>query len=183
LDRQLEKGLADFGRVKRPYLFIAPIQLELHFLIMLPERKQLPHGMPPWVEEGSIFFITINCLKRGTNSLCSEAVSLVLKEAITYRCQQKEWWVHCFQLMPDHCHGLISFSRDISMQQSVANWKRFTARKIGFNWQRDFFDHRIRNVHELHEKEMYIRMNPVRKALCKQPEDWPYYLSSMDFEI
>jgi len=30
----------------------------------------------------------------------------------------------------------------------------------------------LRDHHELDEKTSYILMNPVRKELCKQPEDW-----------
>jgi putative transposase len=40
------------------------------------------------------------------------------------------------------------------------------------DWQRDFFDHRLRDHHELEEKTSYILMNPVRKALCQRAEDW-----------
>ena len=40
------------------------------------------------------------------------------------------------------------------------------------NWQRDFFDHRLRDHHELEEKTSYIVMNPVRKGLCERSEDW-----------
>ena len=51
-------------------------------------------------------------------------------------------------------------------------WKKFVAGKHSIAWQRDFFDHRLRDHHELKEKTSYILMNPVRKGLCQQPEDW-----------
>ena len=37
-----------------------------------------------------------------------------------------------------------------------------------------FFDHRLRDHHELEEKTSYILMNPVRKALCERAEDWSW---------
>jgi hypothetical protein len=40
------------------------------------------------------------------------------------------------------------------------------------DWQRDFFDHRLRDHHEADEKTNYILMNPVRKGLCERAEDW-----------
>ena len=43
---------------------------------------------------------------------------------------------------------------------------------IGVEWQRDFFDHRLRDHHELEEKASYILINPVRKGLCERAEDW-----------
>ena len=39
------------------------------------------------------------------------------------------------------------------------------------DWQRDFFDHRLRDHHELEEKICYILMNPVRKGLCERAEE------------
>jgi hypothetical protein len=39
-------------------------------------------------------------------------------------------------------------------------------------WQRDFFDRRLRNADELQEKTSYILLNPVRKGLCERIEDW-----------
>ena len=44
--------------------------------------------------------------------------------------------------------------------------------KHGVDWQRDFFEHRLRNHHELEEKTSYVLMNPVRKGLCERAEDW-----------
>jgi REP element-mobilizing transposase RayT len=42
----------------------------------------------------------------------------------------------------------------------------------GVDWQRDFFDQRLRDHQELEEKTGYILVNPVRKGLCEQAEDW-----------
>ena len=50
--------------------------------------------------------------------------------------------------------------------------EKFVATKHGVKWQRDFFDHRLRNDQELQEKTSYILMNPVRKGLCERVEDW-----------
>ncbi|SPE50022.1 conserved hypothetical protein [Verrucomicrobia bacterium] len=58
------------------------------------------------------------------------------------------------------------------MQTAVQNWKKFISRKSGVDWQRDFFDHRLRDHWELQEKTSYILMNPVRKGLCERAEHW-----------
>jgi putative transposase len=149
---------------------------------MLPNRKILPHGVPNWVAAGSTYFITINCRTCGKNQLCNLESALRIRESIGFRQMRGEWWVRLFVLMPDHCHGLISFSRDLEMKASIANWKRFTARQFGIEWQRDFFDHRIRDAAAMQEKAQYIRMNPVRKGLCDLPQDWPYLWSALDLE-
>ena len=79
--------------------------------------------------------------------------------------------------MPDHLHALVACPRDEDLAKMVATWKRFTAHDAGIAWQKGFFDHRLRNDESLQEKAHYIRMNPVRKGLVAQPEDWPYVWS------
>jgi putative transposase len=54
------------------------------------------------------------------------------------------------------------------------------ARLHDVSWQRDFFDHRLRDHHEETEKISYIRLNPVRKGLCERPEDWPWIYQPKD---
>ena len=151
-------------------------------LMNLSIRRKLHHEVPSWVDRGETFFITVCCRPRDTNQLCHEETARHLKESIQCRHTSGEWWVRLFLLMPDHAHGLISFSPEMKMQKSIALWKRYTARYGSIQWQRDFFDHRIRGGDNLDEKAYYIRMNPVRKALCNQPDDWPYVWTFNDFE-
>ncbi len=141
---------------------------------MLPERKRLPHDPPPWVKDGSIYFITINCVPRGQNQLCRSEVAVAIRESIIFRQQRGDWWVQLFLLMPDHLHALVSFSQASGMKSTISNWKRFAAKQMRISWQVGFFDHRIRDVHSLVEKEQYIRMNPVRQGLCNIPDEWRY---------
>jgi hypothetical protein len=75
------------------------------------------------------------------------------------------WHCRLCLLMPDHLHAIIAFPREPGMATTVKNWKKFVAGKYGVYWQRDFFDHWLRDHHELGEKTSYILMNPVRKGL------------------
>jgi putative transposase len=74
--------------------------------------------------------------------------------------------------MPDHLHGILAFSREEGMKRLVSDWKRFLARQYRISWQRDFFDHRLRDHHQEAAKLKYILMNPVRRGLCERAEDW-----------
>ena len=141
-------------------------------------RKSLPHEIPSWVDDGAVFFITINCEPRGRNQLTTPTAASTIERSLHHQNSCGAWWIHLFLLMPDHLHGLISFSRETPMQSSIQNWKRFLARHIGIAWQRDFFDHRLRNDESLTEKWNYIRENPVRKGLAAKPDDWPYQWTS-----
>ena len=148
--------------------------MDLDMTGQLPGRRKLPHGLPPWVSEGAVYFVTINCAERGKNQLCVPDVAATIHESVLFRQKRGDWWVHLVVLMPDHLHGLMSFSRDRVMRDVVSQWKEITAKKVKLHWQRDFFDHRLRNDENYMEKAYYIRMNPVRKGLCQRPEEWPY---------
>jgi mono/diheme cytochrome c family protein len=77
--------------------------------------------------------------------------------------------------MPDHLHALVSFPPEALLRETIANWKRFLATKLSIDWQRDFFDHRLRREESFTEKADYIRANPVRTRLVTSSEDWPYF--------
>jgi putative transposase len=138
----------------------------------LPVREKLPHSVPQWVTGGSWFFITINCVPRGKNQLCQADIGDGVLAAMAHNHNKLVWHCRLCLLMPDHLHAIIAFQREPGMAKVVANWKKFVAVKFGVKWQRDFFDHRLRDRHELEEKAGYILMNPVRKGLCGRVEDW-----------
>ncbi len=63
----------------------------------------------------------------------------------------------------------------------MAKWKEWTARRClpvlhlePPLWQARFFDHLLRTPESHSEKWEYIRNNPVRAGLVKQPDDWPF---------
>jgi len=141
---------------------------------MFPERKTLPHGIPSWVTNGADYFITICTQPHGTNQLCFPDKARQIKESLSFRQNRGELWVYLLVLMPDHLHALMSFSPHFGMQKTILDWKRYTCVHIGINWQRDFFDHRLRRGESYIEKANYIRMNPVRAGLADAPEKWPY---------
>jgi REP element-mobilizing transposase RayT len=82
--------------------------------------------------------------------------------------------------MPDHLHAILAFSREPGMETVIRNWKKYVASKHGVSWQRDFFDHRLRDVHEVDEMTSYILTNPVRKGLCERAEDWLWVFQPND---
>jgi putative transposase len=74
--------------------------------------------------------------------------------------------------MPDHLHLLTSFPEEVA--PPVRAWKHWTGRNIGVEWQRDFFDHRLRHDEKVSEIADYILQNPVRAALVTEWKAWPH---------
>jgi len=138
----------------------------------MPQRKKLPHAVPDWVPTGSWFFITIHCVPQGRNQLARAGTGDAVLAAVRYNHEQRVWHCRVCLLMPDHFHAILAFPPLPGMETTIKNWKRFVAGRDGVSWQRDFFDHRLRDHHQLQEKTDYVLMNPVRKGLCERAEDW-----------
>ena len=76
-------------------------------------------------------------------------------------------------LMPDHVHLVLPFP-DIEkrVRQIASKWKEWTAKTLKIEWQRDFFEHRLRKEESLRDKAYYILANPVRAGRVERMEDW-----------
>lgn len=84
--------------------------------------------------------------------------------------------VYSYCLMPDHFHALFGLSDSKrTLAQICGAFKSLSTREYwrwheGRLWQRQFFDHIIRNETDLAETPQYIELNPAREGLL----DWPY---------
>jgi putative transposase len=76
--------------------------------------------------------------------------------------------------MPDHIHLLLNFPGDKTIARIIGEWKGWLGRHKGISWQRNFFDHRIRNNDQDWNKSEYVFNNPVRAGLVGKAEEWPY---------
>ena len=136
------------------------------------ERGQPPHNTPQWIEADAPFFITICCNGKGENQLCLPEIGSKLLQSAEFYHTKLRWNCVLMLLMPDHLHAIMTFPRDPGMKRTISDWKHYQSRFHNVLWQRDFFDHHLRNHHEEAEKLDYIVMNPVRKGLCERAEDW-----------
>ncbi len=84
--------------------------------------------------------------------------------------------IHSSVIMPNHVHLLVTLSETRKMENTVRDWKSFTARLInretgeegGTLWQKDYFDRLIRDWKNFFRVARYIRRNPEKAEL---PED------------
>jgi putative transposase len=88
--------------------------------------------------------------------------------------ERARWNMDLLLLMPDHLHALIGIDGHDSLSELIRDFKRITAKLSGVEWQRNFFDHRLRHDESLTEKFAYICQNPVRAGLIQNEADWPF---------
>ena len=61
-----------------------------------------------------------------------------------------------------------------SLKSYTANRANELLRRSGGFWQRESYDHWVRDLDELHSVIEYIRWNPVTAGLCTRPQDWRF---------
>ncbi len=141
-------------------------------------RRDLPH----YQKFDRILFVTFCTLNR--RPLSSAAREVVLCHCI--HDDKKKFVLHAAIVMPDHVHLMLTPLRDERgypyplsailksiKGTSARDIKKLTGR-IGPVWQEESFDHVLRSKESFQEKVEYIRQNPVRRGLVKNPEDYPW---------
>jgi REP element-mobilizing transposase RayT len=94
--------------------------------------------------------------------------------------------LHAAVVMPEHVHLLLTPLRDmdgwpVPLSKIMQRIKGTSARSVnhwlgseGPVWQEESFDHVLRSDESLEEKAEYIRQNPVRRGLARDPDDYPW---------
>ena len=94
--------------------------------------------------------------------------------------QKMHFRLYVYCLMPDHFHALIGPGESNETLGAICGaFKSLSTRAYwrwyeGTLWQRQFYDHIIRNEEDFFETMWYIKLNPVRKGLVNSWEQWPY---------
>lgn len=139
--------------------------------------RRLHHNTPGWVKAGADFHIRIRVARDSEAPLTEPSLANALLASAEFYHSTGRWFSRLFLLMPDHVHALIAFPPESDMRTVIGRWKAWQTRTAGVRWQDNFFDHRIRNQHELQRKAEYIRQNPVVKGLCRNSDEWPWVFS------
>jgi len=137
-------------------------------------RKRLNHETPHWVTAVADYFVTICAEPRKQNHFCRDPLGQEILSTIHFYNEKHLWFCSLALLMPDHVHLLLSFPPDKIVAQVVGLWKRGLAKSHGILWQRNFFEHRLRNDENIQNKADYILRNPVRAGLVDGWQKWPY---------
>ena len=107
----------------------------------------------------------------------ADLVSRTLLYFDSERYRLDEWVV-----MPNHVHAVLWPMPNHSLSEILKSWKQFTSRRakplVGMGeepfWQRESYDHWIRNDEEQTRIRHYVRNNPVIAGLCAAPENWQW---------
>jgi REP element-mobilizing transposase RayT len=142
-----------------------------------------PGMKSPAIETGREFAAYDRALDRadyGPMWLADERVAKCVVDALIYGERQLALYeLHAWMVMSNHVHVL--WTPHVPMPKIMNRIKTFTAREAnrimgreGRFWQRESFDHWVRNEDEFNRTVSYIEENPVNAGLCAKVEDWKW---------
>jgi putative transposase len=136
-------------------------------------RKTPAGGAHIFLGQPNVFFLTANAKDR-TPWIAQAAVQSSLHEI--WRDEATAWRVGYYLLMPDHIHLFCApYDLNFGIDQWITFWKRqFSRRHVAqpWEWQRRAVHHRMRDRIQYEEKLLYVKENPLRKGLVKNPDQW-----------
>ncbi|HYE72129.1 MAG TPA: transposase [Blastocatellia bacterium] len=147
--------------------------------------REKPHRLHKPLYRGEIQCSFTSKLQSREKYFASEAIfrshEQILLEALTHMgCE-----AHIYLFMPDHLHVVIEGTNEgADVRACMSRFKQRSGYALaqlagGPRWQKDFYDHIIRNDRELRQQLNYILLNPVRAGLAASWRDYPYWGSTI----
>jgi putative transposase len=137
---------------------------------------------------GGMYFFTVNLLNRRLDLLVMHVAAL--RAAVRVVKVAHPFEIVAMVVLPEHIHTVwhlppgdadfplrwalikANFSRALSKNEQI-NASREKKRERGI-WQRRYWEHLIRDEHDLARHIDYVHFNPVKHGWAKRAADWPY---------
>jgi REP element-mobilizing transposase RayT len=139
-------------------------------------RRTLPHLQ----KDNRPVFLSFNTIRRW---MLPEAARDIVLDCCLFP-NGKMARIHVVVVMPEHVHVILTPLPEknegpFSLPEITQSIKGVSAHRVnrllkrqGPVWLEESFDHVLRSSESLEEKVEYIRQNPVRRGLCKAPEEY-----------
>ncbi|MCL4524213.1 MAG: transposase [Acidobacteria bacterium] len=125
------------------------------------------------------FFVTLCCEERKAVFHAAERAEWVI-ERLREIASNCAFAVDAYCVMPEHIHLLVRGTTEISdlldfmkrfKQVTAYEYKHSTGQRL---WQKKFYDHILRPKENAESVAWYIWLNPVRKGMVTQHEEYPW---------
>ncbi|MFG0326170.1 MAG: transposase [Phycisphaerales bacterium JB037] len=170
-----------------------------------PIRKR----MRRWEGTDAVRFVTFSCDRRRP-LLDKDAVRDLFAEQLAATRRQHALELFAWVVMPEHVHLLVRPSPESKLADALRSLKTSVAKQVLGRWRDSRapileelragrgavrlwqrgggFDRNVRDTSELCREVRYIHLNPVRRELVKNPEDWKWssvrwWMGARDGEI
>lgn len=150
--------------------------------------REKKHRLHKDLYKGKTTVVITACTKAKTPAFTGkgivDTVSDFLRDAsLKFFCD-----VVAFCFMPDHLHFILSGREEESscldairlFEQRSGYW--FSRQGFPWRWQKDFYDHILRDDEDLIKQIRYIMENPMRKGIVKNWKDYPFSWSKYELD-
>lgn len=142
--------------------------------------REKRHRLDPEFYIGERIISFTICIRDSKNVFVEDEIFKIFEKILINELLKFDCAALVYLFMPNHVHAIIAGKNNIS---NVLIPMKMFKQKTGFwfpknvpevKWQKDFFDHIIRDDEDLKNQISYILFNPVRKGLVKEWRDYPY---------
>lgn len=130
---------------------------------LLRGRVSIPHAR---------YFITL-CTKGRKSGLTAPIIAEAIRNTWRRQHRDNDYVLHCATVMPDHLHWLCTLGERLTLSRIISKFKSLTP--IQWDWQRNYYDHRLRADDSREPFSRYVFLNPYRKGLLRHDEEWPWW--------
>ncbi len=116
----------------------------------------------------------------GTCILNDPELAAVVENALLHF-QGERYALSAWCVMPNHAHAVVTPFVEHALSETLQSWKSFSAHEInrrlnreGRVWQKESFDHIVRNEESFEKFVAYTEQNPVVAGFVASPADWPF---------
>jgi REP element-mobilizing transposase RayT len=137
-----------------------------------PERKRLVKLHTRRIEK----YLDVGV---GACFLRNDAVAKVVADSLR-QFEGTRYQLFAWCVMPNHVHVVFQTIGGNTLPRILHSWKSYSAkqanrilRRSGEFWQREYYDHLVRDVSEFHCAVQYVIDNPKKAGLKDWPWVWP----------
>ena len=131
----------------------------------------------------------LDTAKTGPTYLCRPEIARIVIDSLYKGVQLGHYELHAFVVMSNHVHMLIDAL--IHPSQLMRSLKGATAREanrvLGRTgepfWQKESYDHWVRDDAEFERIWAYIENNPVKAGLVTSPEEYPWSSAGVETSL
>ena len=134
-------------------------------------------------EPGHAHALTFSC-RHGAPLLENDEAKKALVDALNQARRKLEFDLWAYVIMPEHAHvvlhpckPLYSISRILFAVKRPVSYRLGLAGRRGLDqfWEEGGgYDRNLRSLATIHKEINYLHNNPVRRGLCRRPQDWLY---------
>lgn len=138
---------------------------------------------------GGTYFITTNTWERRALFVKAGWAEIVEAKLFEYR-DKGEYFVHRYVVMREHLHVILTPGLETTLERAAQLIKGGSSHDIGEKfatrfpvWQPGFTQHLIRDRADYDSHVRYVDMNPVKRGLASQPEEYPFSSTSGKYRL